>query len=115
MAAIRLPAAMPQAAMLMTPALNDMIDITGTRAAATATHPPGIVFVLLVVLSLIAAMLAGYATSPNKDRSWLHQVTFALVTSLAIYVIFDIEYPRLGLIRVDDADQAIIDLVKSWH
>lgn len=115
MAAIRMPGATSQAAMLMTPALNDMIDITGTRAMATANHPPGIVFVLLVMLSLIAAMLVGYATSPNKDRSWLHQVTFALVTSMAIYVILDIEYPRLGLIRVDDADQAIVDLVKSWH
>jgi hypothetical protein len=40
-------------------------------------------------------------------------VTFALITSLAIYVIVDLEYPRLGLIRVDAADQALIDLRSS--
>jgi hypothetical protein len=111
----KLPGASPQATMLLLPALNDMIDITATRAMATATHPPMVIFVLLVVLSLIGAMLVGYATSPNKDRSWFHQVTFALVTSLAIYVIIDLEYPRLGLIRVDAADQVLIDLAKSFR
>jgi uncharacterized protein YneF (UPF0154 family) len=114
-AAGKLPGASSQATMLLLPALNDMIDITATRAMATATHPPMVIFVLLVVLSLIGAMLAGYATSPNKDRSWFHQITFALVTSLAIYVIIDLEYPRLGLIRVDAADQVLIDLAKSFR
>jgi hypothetical protein len=114
-AACKLPGASPQATMLLLPALNDMIDITATRAMATVTHPPTVIFVLLAVLSVIGAMLVGYATSPNKDRSWFHQVTFALVTSFAIYVIIDLEYPRLGLIRVDAADQAFIDLAKSFR
>jgi hypothetical protein len=33
--------------------------------------------------------------------------------SLAVYVIIDLEYPRLGLIRVDVADQILIELRKS--
>jgi hypothetical protein len=113
MTALTTPGTPSQATIMVTPALNDMIDITGTRAMATTTHPPPVIFVLLVGLSLIGAMLVGYGTSPNKDRSWFHQVTFALVISLAIYVIIDVEYPRLGLIRVDDADQVLIDLAKS--
>jgi hypothetical protein len=28
----------------------------------------------------------------------------------AVYVIIDLEYPRLGLIRVDTFDQALVDL-----
>ena len=115
MAALRLPETSPQATMLLVPALNEMIDITGTRETATATHPPNVIFLLLAVLSLVGALLVGYATSANKDRSWLHQVTFALITSLAIYVIVDLEYPRLGLIRVDAADQALIDLRSSMR
>jgi hypothetical protein len=114
-AAFALPGASTQAVMLLVPALNDMFDIAGTRAMATSNHPPPVIFVLLIVLSLIAAMLVGYATSPNKDRSWFHQVTFALVTSMAIYVIIDIEYPRVGLIKVDGADQAMIDLAKGFR
>ncbi len=65
---------------------------------------------LLAVLSLVGALLVGYGTSSNKDRSWFHQVTFALVISLSIYVIVDLEYPRLGLIKVDSADQALLDV-----
>ena len=114
-AATRLPAASPQAAMLLLPALNEMIDITGTRLMATATHPPHVIFVLLGVLSLFGALLVGYGASPNMDRSWLHTMTFALVTSMAFYVIIDLEYPRLGLIRVDTADQALIDLATSMR
>ena len=33
--------------------------------------------------------------------------------AVAVYVILDIEYPRLGLIRVDAFDQALIDLRES--
>ena len=66
-------------------------------------------------MSLLGAMLIGYGTSANKDRSLLHQGTFALVTSLAIYVIVDLEYPRLGLIRIDTADQALIDVRSSMR
>src|SRR5678816_999292 len=114
-AACRLPGAASQATMLLLPALNEMIDITATRVTATANHPPGIIYLLLVTLSLLGALLVGYGVSPNKDRSLLHQGTFALVTSLAIYVIVDLEYPRLGLIRIDTADQALIDVRSSMR
>jgi hypothetical protein len=30
--------------------------------------------------------------------------------AVSVYVILDIEYPRLGLIRVDAFDQALVDL-----
>jgi hypothetical protein len=38
---------------------------------------------------------------------------FAAITALSIYMIVDLEFPRLGLIRVDAADQLMIDLRKS--
>jgi hypothetical protein len=84
--------------MMLTPALNEMFDLTATRVMATRNHPPNVIFMLLAVLSLVGALLVGYTTSTNKDRSWFHHVTFALVVSMAIYVIVDLEHPRLGLI-----------------
>jgi len=33
--------------------------------------------------------------------------------SLSVWVIIDLEFPRLGLIRVDSADQILLDLQKS--
>lgn len=103
----------PSAAMLLLPALNQMIDITTTRLSATRNHPPIIIFWLLSSLSFISALLVGYGISDNKDRDWLHPVIFAVILSLTIYVIIDLEYPRLGLIRIDDADRVLIDLRKS--
>ena len=111
--ACRRPEVPAQAAMLLVPALNEMIDITTTREMATRNHPPLAVFLLLYGASLVDALLVGYSTSPNKDRSWFHTVVFAAVLSLTVYVILDLEFPRLGLIRVDAADQVLIELRKS--
>ena len=102
------------ASIQLVPALNAMIDITTTRVAVTQFHPPRIVFVMLGALSLIAAMLAGYQMSTAARRSWFHVALFVITFTLAVYVILDLEYPRLGLIRVDAADALLKDLRASW-
>jgi hypothetical protein len=115
LSACRRPDAAAQATMLLVPALNEMIDITTTRVAATRNHPPLVVFLLLGGLSFVGALLVGYGTSPNKDRSWFHTIVFAAILSLTVYVIVDLEFPRLGLIRVDAADQVLLELQKSMQ
>jgi hypothetical protein len=115
LAAARQPEAPASAPMLLLPALNAMIDITTTRKAASQNHPPPVVFVLLIGLSLVGALLVGYDVAGNQGRTLLHTVAFAGIMSLSVYVILDLEYPRLGLIRVDAADQLLIDLRKSMH
>jgi hypothetical protein len=109
-AASQRPDASPQASMLMLNSLNEMIDITETREMGNRNHPPLIVFFLLGVFSMVGALLTGYGTSVNQLRSWFHIVTFAAILSLTVYVIIDLEYPRLGLIRVDAVDQVLMDL-----
>lgn len=112
--ALQQPGAAAQATMLLVPALNDMIDITATRAMATQTHPPAAIFVLLAGLCLVGAMLVGHA-SQSKDRPWFYPGLFAAILSVTVFVILDIEYPRLGLIRIDSADQILLDLRKSMQ
>jgi hypothetical protein len=102
------------ATIQLVPALNAMIDITTTRVAVTQFHPPRIVFVMLAVLALIAAMLAGYQMSAAACRSWFHGLLFVITFTVAMYVILDLEYPRLGMIRVDPADALLKDLRSSW-
>jgi hypothetical protein len=51
----------------------------------------------------------------SKMRSWFHMLGFALAIATAVYVILDLEYPRLGLIRVDAFDQALVDLRESMN
>ena len=99
--------------MLLLPALNDMIDITTTRAMAARMHPPLVILAMLFGLGLASALLAGYGMAGGKSRNWLHMIGFAAVMAVAVYVILDIEFPRLGLIRVDAFDQALVELRAS--
>jgi hypothetical protein len=96
---------------LVITALNAMIDITTTRTMAGFTHPPTIVFVMLFGVALASALLAGYTMgTSSRHGSRLHMLTFATVTALTVYVILEIEFPRLGLIQVRDFDQALVDV-----
>ena len=103
----------PACNMLFLPALNTMFDIVTTRAEASKIHPPPIIFVMIIVLALGAALLAGYGMGGSKARSWLHILGFASVMALTVYVIIDIEYPRTGLISVADSDQVIVEVRES--
>jgi hypothetical protein len=99
--------------MLLLPALNEMIDITTTRAMAMQQHPPMVVYVMLGVLMLAGALLAGYGAAEARVRSWAHSLGFAALFAITFYVTLDIEYPRLGLIRVAAADEVLVALRAS--
>jgi hypothetical protein len=109
-AATRVKGAHPAAAWILLPALNNMIDITTTRTMALQVHPPRIIFALLFALGLICSLLAGYRMSAGKHRSWLHILGFTVITVIVVYVILDAEYPRAGLIRLESADQLLLDV-----
>jgi len=109
-AATRLPSSHPAAAWLLLPSLNNMIDITTTRAMALQLHPPRIIYALLFGLGLICSLLAGYRMASGQQRSWLHILGFSVITVIVIYVFLDIEYPRSGLIRLTSSDQVLVEL-----
>ena len=98
------------ATMLLVPALNEMFDIEATRMAAARMHPPVVIFGLLIGLTLLSAILAGYAAAGTKSRDWIRSVIFACTLTGAVYVILDLEYPRLGLIRLEAFDQILVDV-----
>ena len=108
----RQPDAPPAANMLLLPAINDMIDITSTRAAALRVHPPWPIFAMLLLTAMVCALLAGNAMLRSRSPNWIHIVGFALITTVTLYVIADLEYPRRGLIQVDALDQMLLDAVK---
>jgi hypothetical protein len=113
--ACRRPDVIGRPEVLLVPALNQMFDITTTRKAATLNHPPPAIYMLLGALSLVGSLLIGYGSSTNKHRARLHAVVFAAITSLSIFMIIDLEFPRLGFIRVDSADQLMVDLRKTMN
>jgi hypothetical protein len=100
----------PATPTLVLAALNDMIDITTTRTMATMTHAPLIIFGLLVMLSFLGALLLGYTMSLQKRRNPLQMILFALAISSTVYVVLDLEFPRVGLINLSTTDKAMIEL-----
>ncbi|MCP5458280.1 MAG: DUF4239 domain-containing protein [Gammaproteobacteria bacterium] len=109
-AATQAEGAPSSAMMLFLPPLNDMFDITTTRTMSLQMHPPYVIFGMLCTLALAGALLAGNGMAGARSRSWLHIVGFALALSLSVFIILDIEYPRLGLVRVDSFDQALVSV-----
>lgn len=103
----------PSATVVVLPALNAVFDIATTRLAATQMHPPGIVYVVLAVISLVSGFLAGYEMGATEVASRSHMILLALILSFTFYVILDFEYPRLGLIRIDDFDNLLVQVRAS--
>lgn len=99
--------------VLLLSSLNEMIDIATTRAVALEMHPAIVVFWGLGVLVLASALLAGYGMAEAKTRGLLHMLVYSAILAIAVYVILDMEYPRVGLIRIDAADHVLMDLRSS--
>ncbi len=100
---------------LLIPALNEMIDITTTRLIAVQSHPPTIVFALLFTISLVAAWLVGFGMSNTPHPSYWHIAGFACLAALAFYVIIDIEYPRRGIVTLDQPHELFTELQQSME
>jgi hypothetical protein len=94
--------------------LNNMIDITTTRTAAFQRHMPPAVFLLLACAILASSLLAGYNMS-TAPRNWTHIFAFVLLLSATAYLIIDLEYPRIGVIRVDALDELLAQALKNMN
>jgi len=99
------------ASMQMIPALNNVIDISSKRYYVDSVHLPEPIIYLLVLLACACAFYVGY-TVARKENDWLLVIGFCLLTSMVVFVIFDIDRPRRGLIKLDKINQSIMDLRK---
>jgi hypothetical protein len=95
------------------PPVNEMFDLSTSRLMASQQHPPLAVYIMLTVMVLVSAILAGYGMAKSERQSMPHLIGFAAIMSLSVYLTLDIEYPRIGLVRMDSFDQSLIDLRKS--
>ena len=105
----------PATTSLMLSSLNTMFDITTTRVAAGLMHPPVILYALLFVLALASALVAGHSMASAKVAPWLHMVTFTTVIAASIFLVLDLEYPRAGVIRIDQIDQLLANVRASMR
>lgn len=92
----------------LVPALNAMIDITTTRRAAGEATIPDSIMYFLFVLCFCSAFLLGYDNKHKID--WIVVSGFAVMLSVTVLTILDLDRPRGGFINMDTPNQKIIEL-----
>ena len=100
--------------MQMIPALNSMIDIATTRDVLLKSRVPDAIVITLIILTLTISFIGGFTTPRLGSKDWVVIIGFALLTALIIYLTLDLGRPMRGFIKVEQGQQALIDLRKMF-
>jgi hypothetical protein len=104
------PEARSSLGMLVTPAINDVLDIGAAREALNASRIPSTILVALVAYNLLTAAMMGYALTGARARQRPATVVLFMLFALAIVLILDLDRPQRGTIRVDQTPmQQLVD------
>ena len=103
------------ARILLLPSLNESFDAVEMEYMNRRIHPPVLIFAMLATAGLVGAIFAGIGLATGPTKNWIHVVGFAATIAVSIYVIVELEYPRVGLIRITSMDQTLVDLRASMH
>lgn len=103
------------ACSLAMPALNSLFDVARLRIGASEKHPPQVIYFMLFGLGLGCSLLAGFGMASVSARSPVHMLLFAGTLTMALYIVTDMEYPRLGLIRIEAFDHFLADAYEQMQ
>ncbi|MBB6430863.1 bestrophin-like domain [Algisphaera agarilytica] len=93
--------------------LNEWSDLTTLRRTRGDVGLPPMVLGTLIGLSLLVALVAGYAMTKRGNPLLLHKLAFTIAIGILLHVIVDLNAPREGLIRVDRADRILFELYEQ--
>ncbi len=94
-------------------ALTNAFDVYEKREAARQNHVPEVVLWLLFFVTVGSMEFVGYVCGIEKHRSLSRSIVIALLLSLVILVIIDLDRPRRGLIEV--SQQSMLRLRDTLH
>jgi len=97
--------------VLFLPSLSSAFEAATNRRGANERHPPQAIYIMLFGLALGASLLAGFSMASAKSQSIVHMLIFATALAVTLYIITDIEFPRMGLIRVDYFDHFFEEVI----
>jgi hypothetical protein len=95
------------ARMLLLPALNEAFGAVERERLARRIHPPLVIFVMLAFTALAASIVGGYGMATGPTRNWTYMIVTAMTISVAAYVVIELEFPRIGFVRVEQMDRAL--------
>ena len=104
--------AAPQFTMAVLPPVNEVIDLNTTHLAAIRRHLPWLAMGTLVLSTLIALMTIGFSAGLSKRRNHAVTLALALLVGLTLWITIDLDYPRLGFIKI--SDEPMLELKKSF-
>ena len=93
----------------MIPSLNSMIDVVTTREAARRASVPKMILTVLCLLILVSAFLSGYG-SKSLERNKVLVFAFAFITTLALYLVVDLDKPRQGFVNLNSTEELLVNL-----
>lgn len=99
--------------MLVLQATNEMLDAATRRSRNAEIHLPWLILVALVVMSALAALLAGRSFDNSSKHQGLNQWILACTFALSLTILIDLDHPRLGLIRMQAGDEAMASVLET--
>jgi hypothetical protein len=100
---------------LVVPSMSKMFEAFHSGINMSLIHPPPVVFFLLVGLACLGGFLVGYNVAESKQKHPVHVICYILLTAFIIYLILNLEYPRVGFIRLATFDQMLIDVREDMN
>lgn len=102
----RLTVAQPQVSpeiqsFLLTP-FNETLDVSSKRLALARNHLPVEIVILLVASAALSVFVLGYGCGLTHQPHRLLTVTLTLLITMALWIIIDLDFPRLGFIQISD-------------
>jgi hypothetical protein len=95
--------ARPEFAMTVLPPVNEVIDLHSLRLSAAHKHIPWLVMSLLILCSLLCVALMGYGGGLDEHRRLPLNMSLTFLIVAALWLTFDLDHPRQGLLQLDDA------------
>ncbi len=89
----------PSLALLVLPALNEVIDLHTTHLSASKRHLPVAILVGLLVTVGLTLGLAAFGHGQVGRRFAALDLLYGIVLAAALWMTIDLDYPRYGLIR----------------
>lgn len=91
--------------------LTAMSVMENKRVLYRHIHPPKVIYFMLFCIVLLGALLIGYNIRGKPREVCIHMFAFAIIMSLMLFVILNLEFPRAGLMNhiiFDDFDNALV-------
>lgn len=95
---------------VVAPVIIKMFDEFHSGINMARIHPPAVIFLLLIALAALGAFLMGYNAAESKEKHSIHILAYVFLTAFVIYLIMNLEFPRVGFIRYSLFDQMLADV-----